>query len=72
MRSLTETLVKYEVAKADGNNTPIMQYDPASKLNKRQNDMQQSRELPALAMRKNKMFFLASFFPIIYRCLRMR
>ena len=59
VRSLTETLVKYEVAKADGNNTPIMQYDPASKLNNVKMSMQQiARELPALAMGP-QMFFLA-------------
>lgn len=59
VRSLTETLVKYEVAKADGNNTPIMQYDPAPKLNNVKMSMQQiARELPALAMGP-QMFFLA-------------
>ena len=59
VHSLTETLVKYEVAKADGNNTPIMQYDPAPKLNNVKMSMQQiARELPALAMGP-QMFFLA-------------
>lgn len=59
VRSLTETLVKYEVAKQDSNDTPIMRYDPAPKLNNVKMSMQQiARELPALAMGP-QMFFLA-------------
>ena len=59
VRSLTETLVRYEVAKADSNDTPIMRYDPAPKLNNVKMSMQQiARELPALAMGP-QMFFLA-------------
>lgn len=59
VRSLTETLVKYEVAKTDSNDTPIMRYDPAPKLNNVKMSMQQiARELPALAMGP-QMFFLA-------------
>ena len=59
VRSLTETLVRYEVAKQDSNDTPIMQYDPAPKLNNVKMSMQQiARELPALAMGP-QMFFLA-------------
>lgn len=59
VRSLTETLMKYEVAKQDSNDTPIMQYDPAPKLNNVKMSMQQiARELPALAMGP-QMFFLA-------------
>ena len=59
VRSLTETLMKYEVAKQDSNDTPIMRYDPAPKLNNVKMSMQQiARELPALAMGP-QMFFLA-------------
>ncbi len=59
VRSLTETLVRYEVAKQDSNDTPIMRYDPAPKLNNVKMSMQQiARELPALAMGP-QMFFLA-------------
>nr|DAP94162.1 MAG TPA: tail tape measure protein [Caudoviricetes sp.] len=59
VRSLTETLVKYEVAKQDSNDTPVMRYDPAPKLNNVKMSMQQiARELPALAMGP-QMFFLA-------------
>lgn len=59
VRSLTETLMKYEVAKQESNDTPIMRYDPAPKLNNVKMSMQQiARELPALAMGP-QMFFLA-------------
>lgn len=59
VRSLTETLMKYEVVKQDSNDTPIMRYDPAPKLNNVKMSMQQiARELPALAMGP-QMFFLA-------------
>lgn len=59
VRSLTETLMRYEVAKQDSNDTPIMRYDPAPKLNNVKMSMQQiARELPALAMGP-QMFFLA-------------
>ena len=47
------------MAKADSNDTPIMRYDPAPKLNNVKMSMQQiARELPALAMGP-QMFFLA-------------
>ena len=59
IRALTEQLNKYEVAKRETNATPIMQNDPAPKLNNIKMSMSQiARELPSLAMGP-QMFFLA-------------
>lgn len=59
VRGLTEELKKYEIAKQSANETPIIQGDPAPKLNSVKMSMAQiARELPALAMGP-QMFFLA-------------
>lgn len=59
VRSLTDTLGKYDASKRESNATPLMQNDPAPKLNNVKMSMQQiARELPALAMGP-QMFFLA-------------
>lgn len=59
IRSLTAELDKYTASKNRSNGTPIMQDDPAPKLNNVKMSMQQiARELPALAMGP-QMFFLA-------------
>lgn len=56
---LKDRLKEYEAAKKQANETPIMQNDPAPKLNSVKMSMQQiARELPALAMGP-QMFFLA-------------
>ena len=59
IRSLTAELDKYTASKNRSNGAPIMQDDPAPKLNNVKMSMQQiARELPALAMGP-QMFFLA-------------
>lgn len=59
IRSLTAELDKYTASKNRSNGTPIMQDNPAPKLNNVKMSMQQiARELPALAMGP-QMFFLA-------------
>lgn len=56
---LKDRLKEYEAAKKQASETPIMQNDPAPKLNSVKMSMQQiARELPALAMGP-QMFFLA-------------
>lgn len=56
---LKDRLKEYEAAKKQANETPIMQNDPAPKLNSVKMSMQQiARELPTLAMGP-QMFFLA-------------
>lgn len=56
---LKDRLKEYEAAKKQANETPIMQNDPAPKLNNVKMSMQQiARELPALSMGP-QMFFLA-------------
>lgn len=56
---LKDRLKEYEAVKKQANETPIMQNDPAPKLNSVKMSMQQiARELPALAMGP-QMFFLA-------------
>ena len=59
IRSLTAELDKYTASKNRSNETPVIQDDPAPKLNNVKMSMQQiARELPALAMGP-QMFFLA-------------
>lgn len=59
VRSLTDTLGRYDTVKKESNATPFMQNDPAPKLNNVKMSMQQiARELPALSMGP-QMFFLA-------------
>lgn len=59
VRGLTEELKKYELAKKSANETPIMQNDPAPKLNSVKMSMAQiARELPTIALGP-QMFFLA-------------
>lgn len=59
IRSLTAELDKYTASKNRSNGTPVIQEDPASKLNNLKMSMTQiARELPALAMGP-QMFFLA-------------
>lgn len=59
IRALTEQLNKYEQAKRQTNETPILKNDPEPKLNSVKMSMAQiARELPSLAMGP-QMFFLA-------------
>ena len=59
IRSLTAELDKYTASKNRSNETPVIQDDPAPRLNNVKMSMQQiARELPALAMGP-QMFFLA-------------
>lgn len=59
IRSLTAELDKYTASKNRSNGTPIMQDDPAPKINNLKMSMTQiARELPALAIGP-EMFFLA-------------
>lgn len=59
IRSLTAELDKYTASKNRSNETPVIQDDPAPRLNNVKMSMQQiARELPAMAMGP-QMFFLA-------------
>lgn len=59
VRGLTEELKKYELAKRDSNEVPLMKHDPAPRMNSVKMSMAQiARELPSIAMGP-QMFFLA-------------